>query len=169
MKKLFAAILSLLSIFAVVSCKSDKYADLTIANISGFGQNIINKTSFEYKLDEVYDYEFVAKQLKIDMNRINTIDGKAEMFRATYMPEEVLIIGAKDSEAAKEIVNGPLADWVKDLREGFAEYGPDQVPKLDSCVRMAAGRYAFLIISNDNAAAKNALTTLLDTAIKIHE
>ncbi|MBR3298595.1 MAG: DUF4358 domain-containing protein [Clostridia bacterium] len=176
MKKFLAALLAVITVFTVFAlsaCGGDKYASLKIGSISGFGQNLINKSSFDYKLDIIDDDDFeyaATHQLKIDTALINYIDGKPEMFRAMATPaEEVLIIGAKDAEAAKQIANGPITDWVKHLHDGYSDYGPEQLPKIDSCVKTVAGRYVFLIISKDNTAAKAALNELLDTALKIHD
>lgn len=168
MKKFLALLLALVSVFALAAC-GDKYSALSIGSVTGFGQNLVKMASFDYKLDEVDDLAFAAQQLKIDLEKVNTVDGKPEMFRAMASPEEVLVVGAKTAEAAREIANGPLTDWVNYLREGYSDYGPEQVPKIDSCVKTTAGRYAFLIISKDNEAAKKTLNELLDTALKIHE
>lgn len=171
MKRILTVFIAVIAVFSLASCSSRKYADLKIANIGGFGNNIINKTSFDDQLVETDDREYAAKLLNIDPQMINTVDGQLEIFRSAGAtpPEEVIIVGAKDAEAAKSIVNGAFADRVKNLRNDFSELDPDQLPKINSCVKMAAGRYAFLVISNDNAAAKKALKELLDTAAKIHD
>lgn len=168
MKKILAVLLALITVFALTAC-GDKYSDLTIGSITGFGQNLVTRGDFEFNLSEVDNLEFALEQLKIDKTKVNYIDGNPEMFRAMASPEEVLVIGAKNPEAAKAILNGPIADWVKYQRDGYSDYGPDQVPKIDSCVKTIAGRYVFLIVSNENGKAKNVLNDLLDTALTIHE
>lgn len=172
MKKILAMLLAVITVFSLTACGGDKYADLKIGNITGFGQNIVSNAKFEYNLSEVPadDLEFSALTLlKISKDKINYIDGKPEMYRSMASPEEVLVIGAKDAAAAKEILSGPISDWVKYQRDGYSDYGPDQVPKIDSCVKMTAGRYVFLIVSNDAAQAKSILNDLLETTLKIHE
>lgn len=169
MKKIFALLLAVVAAFSLIACGGDKYADLKISSISGFGQNLVSRGDFDNNLSEVDNLEFVLDQLKIDKTKVNYVDGQPEVFRAMASPEEVLVIGAKNAASAKDIANGPIADWVKYERDGYSDYGPEQVPKIESCIKTTAGRYVFLIVSSDNAKAKNVLNDLLDTAIKIHE
>ncbi|MBR5949519.1 MAG: DUF4358 domain-containing protein [Clostridia bacterium] len=172
MKKILALLLAVITVFSLTACGGDKYADLNIGSITGFGQNILTRSKFEFNLSEVDadDLEFSAETLlKISKDKINYINGKPEMYRAMASPEEILIIGATDAAAAKAIINGPIADWVKYERDGYSDYGPEQVPKIDSCVKTTAGRYVFLIISNDNEQSRNVLNDLLETALKIHD
>lgn len=171
MKKFLAVLLAAVALVSAVACGGDKYADLKISNINGFGQNLLKEVTFDRQLDVLDDTEFAAKQLKLDTDKLNLVDGKPEMFYAVSAasPEAVFVIGAKDAAAAKSISSGPIKDWIKFNIEGYNDYGPTHVPKLESCINMTAGRYAFLIVSNDNKAAKDVLTGLLDTSIKIHD
>ena len=171
MKKIFAVLLAVVTACSLVSCNGRKYAELQISNISGFGHNIINKTDFEDELADDSDLKHAAKLLSIELDLINTTDGELEIFRsaAAMPPEEITIIGARDAESAKNIVNRAFTDRVRRLHSDFSDLDPEQLPKIKSSVKMAAGRYAFLIISNDNSAAKKALNDLLNTAIRIHE
>lgn len=139
---------------------------IVINDVAAFGRSIVSGCSFEYALDEFDDLAFAADQLKIDTAKLNMANGAPEMFRAAANAEEVLVIGAKDEAAAKEILEGPIADHVAYLHEGYSDYGPDQVPKIESCVKMTSGRYVILVISNDNAEAQKTVNSLLDAAKK---
>lgn len=171
MKRFLALLLCMLTAFSMLACGGDKYSTLNIESISGFGQNIVNQCSFEFPLDVLDDPALAAdKTFKIDTDKINVVDGNAEVFCAltSSSPEVVLVVGAKDPASAKSIIEGPVSAWVKNTAELYSGYAAEQVPKLDSCVKMTAGRYAFLVVSSDNAAAKTMLNELIDTAFNIH-
>ncbi|MBQ7061321.1 MAG: DUF4358 domain-containing protein [Clostridia bacterium] len=169
LNRILAIILVLAALTAVCACGGDKYAKLSV-DVNGIGRNMLNIARFEFKPEVMDDPAFAAEQLKLATADLNMIDGKPEIFYAVSAasPEAVFVIGARDAAAAKSISNGPIKNWIADYREGYSSYGPEQVPKLDSCVNMTAGRYVFVIVSNDNAAAKKSLTDLLDTALKIN-
>ncbi len=168
MKRIFALILALTALMAVCACGGDKYANLKL-DVNGIGQNLLKLCSFEMKPEAIDDPAVAVSNLKLSSDQLNTADGKAEVFYAVSAssPEAVMVIGAKDAAAAKAISDGPVKNWIADYRKGYESYGPEQVPKLDSCVNMTAGRYVFLVVSNDNTAAKTTLTGLLDTALKL--
>ena len=168
-KKILAIILALAALTAICACGGDKYAKLSV-DVSGIGRNLLNIARFEFKPEIVDNPELAAEQLKLANADLNMVDGKPEIFYAVSAssPEAVFVIGAKDAAAAKSISQGPVKDWIAAYRKGYESYGPEQVPKLDSCVNMTAGRYVFVVVSNDNAAAKKSLTGLLDTALKIN-
>ena len=170
LNKIIAIALIVLSVCALAACGGDKYANIKL-NVSGIGANLVKLCRFEYTPDVIDDPSVAASTLKLDESMLNTVDGKPEIFYAVSAgyPEAVFVIGAKDAASAKSISEGPIKDWIKFNREGYESYGPDQVPKLDSAVNTVAGRYVILIVSNDNAAAKNTLTGLLDTALSIAE
>ncbi len=169
MKKLIALILALVTVCACAAgCGGDKYADLKL-DVNGFGRNLLGSSSFQYTPEMLDNPEFAAEALKIDTADLNIVDGKPELFYAVSAssPEAVFVIGAKDAAAAKKISDGPVKDWIKVNRDGYASYGPEQVPKLDSAINRVAGRYVIVVVSSDNTAAKTKLTSLLDTALKI--
>ena len=183
MKKIIVLLLALVMLISFACTKKDgstetakpsesaqpdsgKEGALVIDDVTAFGRSILTGCTFEFALDEFDDLAFAAEQLKISSDKLNMIDGKPEMFRAIANSEEVLVVGAKDEAAAKEILEGAVADRITYLREGYSDYGPDQVPKINSCVKMTAGRYVILVISNDNTAAQKVVNDLLDAAKK---
>ncbi len=169
MKKLIAIALVIVTCCACIAgCGGDKYADLKL-DVNGFGRNLLGSSSFQYAPEALDNPEFAAETLKIDTADLNTADGKPELFYSVSAssPEAVFVIGAKDAAAAKKISDGPIKDWIKVNRDGYANYGPEQVPKLDSAINRVAGRYVIVVVSSDNAAAKTKLTSLLDTALSL--
>ena len=45
--------------------------------------------------------------------------------------------------------------------KNYTNYGPEQVSKITSAVKVVRGQYVFVIVSNDNAAAQTYLNGLL--------
>ncbi len=171
MKKFFALLLALVTVAGICACGGDKYADLSI-KVDGFGQNIINGCSFDIVPETAeLNADAIKSQLealRIDPEKLKAADEKPEFFYATTGEQSadfVMVLGAKDAEAAKKLSEGELKTWLDNLRKD-SSYNPEEAPKLDSCINKVAGRYVFLICSKDSAAAEKALTELLDNAVK---
>ena len=170
MKKLIAILLVLACCCSAFACTAaDKYADLKV-DAAGIGSNLLANCNFEYTPEALDDPEFSASVLDLDLADLGTANGAPELFFATNSssPENIVVVGAKDAATAKRISENQMKDWIRRNREGYETYGAEQVPKIDSAVNFVAGRYVFVIISNDNPAAKTFLTGLLDTALKIN-
>ena len=169
MKKFLTIALALLFVLSFAACGGDKFANLQL-NVNGFGQNIINASKFSFTPDVLEDGATAASNLKLSTDQLNTVDGKPEIFYAVVAgyPEAVFVIGAKDAAAAKAISNGPVKDWIAEQRAGYSDYGPDQVPKLDSAINRVAGRYVICVVTDDNASAKTAIDGLLDSALQFN-
>lgn len=79
-----------------------------------------------------------------------------------YMPgvtcaDEVAVFTGADSAALEKCIK----DHVAEQRAGFADYMPEQVPKIDSAVIVSKNGAVALVISNDAAAAKTAVEKVL--------
>lgn len=67
--------------------------------------------------------------------------------------EEIAVFECKDAEAAgrvKESVDKHLQEY----KEGFSDYLPTEVPKLEKAVIAASGNYVVYSVSDDDAKAK---------------
>ena len=171
MKKLFAIILACAALLGTLACGGKSYDSLSIKSVSGFGESLLRGSKFDFTPEAIEDPTFAAERIGLDASQLTTTDGKLDLYAAVSAsaPEAVFVISAIDAATAKSILEGPVSKWVADMKAGYSSYGPEQVPKLDSCVKMTAGHYVFLIVSSDNDAAKARLETLLDTALRVSD
>lgn len=176
MKRFFALFLAVIAIAGIAAC-SNKPSDEGSGNtnitidIANAGQKLLDGTDYQYKPEvlpaEAISY-FASEQFKLDLNNVATKDGSPEMFVAisTAGPEAVVVIAAKDAAAAKEISEGAIKEWLELNLAGYSDYGPEQVPKLESAINTVKGRYVFYVVSADNGTAKTVLDEIVKNASK---
>ncbi|MBR4434827.1 MAG: DUF4358 domain-containing protein [Clostridia bacterium] len=175
MKRFFALFLAVIAFAGIVSCSkpSDEGSDnanITI-DIANAGQKLLDGTDYQYKPEvlpaDAVSY-FAGEQFKIDLNKVETKNGAPEMFVAISVssPETVVIIAAKDAASAKAISEGAIKDWLKVNIDGYSDYGPEQVPKLESAINTVKGRYVFYVVSADNGTAKTVVDEIVKNASK---
>lgn len=74
--------------------------------------------------------------------------------------EEIAVIKAADQAAAKRVKEA-LLGHIEDRRESFEDYLPKELAKLESPVLEVHGRYVFLCVCGDPAAAEKVIDGLL--------
>lgn len=74
--------------------------------------------------------------------------------------ESLSIWQADDADAAKQ-VEQQLQTFVDGYIEGYSEYKPEEVPKLESAILSREGAYVILCISADNSAAASVVSKTL--------
>lgn len=125
--------------------------------------SLMEKCQFDEPLVAIDDKEHAMNLLKIDGSLVAVEDSNPQIAFANSAatPEMILIIKANSAADAKALNDGAVADWIKYYHDGYSDYGPDQVPKIDSAVHELRGEYIFLVISADNAAAAKTLNELI--------
>ena len=164
-KRLAILLFALILAFAAIACggtEENSPAPKAI-NHAETAQALIDGCTFEEK-PEIIESEFGLTQLfEIDGNLIAKDENGNYMGTAAICsstPETVIVIKAVDNASAEKIRHEYLAKRVEAYIHDYANYGPEQVAKLNDCMNRVDGEYVFLIISADNAAALNLLNEL---------
>lgn len=115
-------------------------------------KNLLDECTFEGTLD------------KIDPAAIEAVYPglPAGAKAAVYMPgvtcaDEVAVFTSADTAALEKCVK----DHVAEQRTGFADYMPEQLPKIDNAVIVTKNGAVVLVISDDAAAARTAVEKAL--------
>ena len=87
-------------------------------------------------------------------------DGQVEISKV-YMSgnataDEIVVVSCKDEEAAKEVEN-LLKMRVKNQKELFSTYKPDEAAKLDKAIVKSSGKYAVMCVCDDYDKAESIL------------
>lgn len=75
--------------------------------------------------------------------------------------ESMAVFEAVDADAADSIANA-LQTFTDGWIDGYSDYKPEEVPKLESAVLEQKGVYVVFCVSADNTAAKTAVQDLLN-------
>lgn len=75
--------------------------------------------------------------------------------------ESLAVFEATDADAAQSIADA-LQTFTDSWIEGYSDYKPEEVPKLESAVLEQDGVYVVFCVTSDNAAAKTAVQDLLN-------
>ena len=86
-----------------------------------------------------------------------TAADEAALFAGTgATAEEIAVIHAASADQVDAVVDA-VQQRIQSQRDGFENYVPEELTKLEQPVMVQAGQYVILVISDDNDAAKNAI------------
>lgn len=141
---------------------------MTFLMISGCGSSTINidtSTAVQTMTEKI---TFTDKFVNVDSESINRIYGVDEslvkscagMSGSGSTAECIAMWEANDESSAQDIEK-QLNDFLNSYKEGYAEYKPEEVPKLESAILQKNGVYVVLCISADNETAKTVVNDVL--------
>ena len=73
----------------------------------------------------------------------------------------IVCVKAVDEAAAKTVmsaVESKISNYIND----YTTYGPEQIAKLESAVKVTNGQYVVVVVSNDNSAAASFVNGLFN-------
>lgn len=170
--KLIAILAAVVLTAAVFAACNDKPApvdpsaapDVTDApakdyDVTAVAQAIAENVPFEDEyLAYIDDRDFALTSLGVDAALVAEKDGAKEV--ASYVsgayPEMIIAIHAVDETAAASVME-VLEARISNYITNYSTYTPEQVAKLESAVTATRGNYVFVIVSNDNIAARSFL------------
>lgn len=122
-------------------------------------ESLLNKVAFDTELEKV------GSNAALYFPNLPQ-DSSIQMYTGSgYFADEVVLLtlpGAADCAGAMKIVQ----DHIKELRNQFMFYVPEELDKIDHAVTYQTGKYVFLCITNDYANAERILTqTGLDDSL----
>lgn len=148
MKKVVSlALLLTLALTVFCACGSKEIS------VDGLSSEILSKVKFDEELVKVEDD--VAKLY------YGIEDGDAEEFQV-YMStaafvDEVSVWKTKDVNKITEKINARIAEQ----KESYADYRPDEVPKLDKAVIITSGDVVVCCITSDSDNAKEVINSYI--------
>ena len=157
MKKLLLFVSMMILSLALVACggeeKGNEEGSKDSKNISGsataIAEKIVNDGKFN---DEVVtiDADMAGQKLDIDMANVEESVcywGTGDSANMVYV---AVFKEASQAEAAKE----KLEVYLDELKTANESYDPEEVDKIDNAIVEINGKYAILVISDDNDAAQ---------------
>lgn len=154
MKKFLITILACATLLLCASCTKDKDGKIAgpIPSITDITEELLASSSFSETLTQV------DSAVGASVYEINTDDFNEAVF---YMStgataEEFSVFEAKDKDAAERILSA-MKTRVEYQRNGFASYGPAEVPKLDSAIYCNRDNIVVLCVASDSKSAKDIL------------
>lgn len=146
MKKIICLVLCLTAVLALAACgKTEKKTEVDVTALSEY---IMSNVSFEEQLEEV-DSDFGMEKLGLA-----DIPAESAFYNSTGAVADICAVIKVENSADLPAVESAVADNIKYLAEGYADYGPKQVPKINSAVVLTVDNTVIFIISNDNTAAE---------------
>ena len=124
----------------------------------------IGKVADELKEQIVYQDE-LAPLTGEAFNDLYGIDPAAIKDAIAYIgsgatAEEIVAIEMNDKESVADAEKA-LEDHLQYQKDGYADYGPDEIPKLEKAVLKSGGCYIFLSVSDDDAKAAEIIGSYL--------
>lgn len=144
--RLTVSALLLMLVLAMTGCKKQK-TEIDAQNIL-FG--LLNQVAFDTELEQVGNNAVLYFPELPETTVIQLYTGSG------YFADEVALLtlpNAKECRDAMDVVK----EHVKEMREQFMFYVPEELNKIDHAVICQSGRYIFLCITNDYANAERVL------------
>lgn len=163
-KAAFCALLVCAMVFAFAACGSENETPAAKDyDVIAIAKSVSENVSFEDEyLTPVVDIAFELNRDEISLDSVAGEDGakQAAVYVSGAYPEMIFAIKAVDANAAKTVMKA-IEKIIENYTNNYTNYGPEQVSKLTSAVKVTRGQYVFVIVSNDNAAASTYLEGLL--------
>lgn len=166
MKNISRLVISMMLIFALAlafSACGGETAPAKDYDVTAIANSIATNVPFEDEyLSPVADIAFELNRIGVSLDSVAENNGAKEA--AAYVsgayPEMIVCIKTVDDNAAKTALTA-VQSLITNYINNYANYGPEQVSKLESAVKVVRGQYVFVIVSNDNAQASSYLEGLL--------
>ena len=102
----------------------------------------------------VENRDFSLQSRNIDATLVEGEEGakKAAIYASSSTPEMIVCIKAVDEQAAAKVLESVEA-LIDDYAHNYSTYGPEQVEKLESAVKVVNGQYVVVAVTADNTTA----------------
>lgn len=138
---------------ALTAC--GKTENKTAVDVAALSEYIISNVSFEEQLEQV-DSEFGMESFEL-----SGVSAESAFYNSTGAVADICAVIKVENAADLPAVEAAVADKIQYLAEGYSDYGPEQVPKINSAVVLTADNTVVFIISNDNTAAEKTVRDYL--------
>ena len=153
MKKLAIAAVALFVVCLFGACSSSEPNDVDVAKLA---EDLHTQITYQDDLSQISD-EMFETVYKIDSSKVK----KAVAYTSSgATAEEIVAIELNSADDVDDAVTA-LENRVAYQKAGYEDYGPAEVPKLDSAVIKSAGSYVVMCVSDDNAKAEEVIKSYL--------
>lgn len=165
LKAAVCAVLVCAMAFALAACGGNEPAPAETKDydVIDIAKSVSENVSFEDEyLTAVADIAFELNRDEIALDSVAEENGakQAAVYVSGAYPEMIFAIKAVDANAADQVMKA-IEKILDNYEKNYTNYGPEQVSKITSAVKVIRGQYVFVIVSNDNAAAQTYLNGLL--------
>lgn len=148
-KKMILIIVVMAISILAFGCSSKEAKDI---DINGLAQNILDSVAFQDELTAVDDFT---------INTLYAIEEGLTTDQSVYVSsgataEEVAVFTCADEDSAAAVKEA-AQQRIADMQEGFADYNPAEMDKLNDPVLMIEGKYVILCISDDSGQAQSVI------------
>ena len=133
-------------------------------NVDEIADSIAQNVSFEDQyIAKIEQRDFALNLYSIEPGLVAEKDGvkEAAVYISGSSPEMIVCVKAADEGSAQFVLEA-VEELIATYITNYTNYGPDQVEKLETAVKIVKGQYVFVTVSNDNSAAANYINGLLD-------
>ncbi len=153
MKKAAIMMATLMLLFLMGGCSSGQTKEIDINQVANDLKNEITYTDELSKLtDDMFDSVYKIDRSLVKQAIAYTSSGATA--------EEIVAIEMNQAEDVKTAETA-LKDRIQYQKDGYSDYGPAEVPKLDNAVIKSSGTYIFMSVSDDHAKAEEILNRYL--------
>ena len=142
----------IISILAL-SCSAKETKDI---DIGGLAQSILDEVQFKDQLTAVDD--FTANSL-YDMDE-GLVTSQIVYVSSGATAEEVAVFECADEDGVSAVEEA-AEQRISDMKEGFSDYIPAEMAKLEDPVLMVYGRYVIVCVSDDSSHARSVIDSYI--------
>lgn len=154
MRKVLCAVLAVLMLAGLCSCDSGKPAPKEY-DPQKTADALVNGLEFGDELGQS-DNDYTFEKYGIDASLVS---GAARYAGSGATADEVAVFSCVD-EAAVETVNEAISERISYLHDGYSDYGPSEVPRIDSAKIITEGLTVIFVICSNPEAVEQILDTL---------
>ena len=147
MKKWLAGILLAAVMLLAAGCGS---SEQVTADVTAMADGLKNTITFQ---DELTVLDSAKLTMMYPTLNPEDVTSSRVYVSSNATAEEIAAFEAKDADAAGRIREA-VEKRLENQREGFADYAPAEMPKLNDPVLVVKGRYVVLCVSDDNGKAE---------------
>lgn len=155
MKDKISCLLILFFLFALTSCNSENEA-VEISDCNSVALALVDGLDFGDDLEKTNSMSVVLKKYDIDAHYVSEL---SRYVGSGATADEVAVFKCTSDEAVT-IVKAAVEDRIKYLHDGYSDYGPSEVPKIDDAKVLQYGSYIVFCISNNSSQAEGIIENL---------
>ena len=140
MKKKLSLLIVITVIFALCSCGKTN-STKKIEDIDGLALKLSQELEFDDEI-ELSDDEFTLSKYGIDTSKINDV---ARYAGSGATADEIAVFKCADSDCVEEVQNA-VKSRIEYLYDGYSDYDPAEVPKINSSVILINGDVIVFVI-----------------------
>ncbi len=140
MKKNILFILTLIIVFSLSSCTEQK---VEINDVDKAAFALVTSLEFDDEMAETENDETTLKKYGLDEN--SGVLNVSRFVGSGATADEVAVFECASSDSVTAVKNA-INDRIKYLHDGYADYGPDEVPKIDTAKVLEYGNFVVFCI-----------------------